>query len=131
MSEQRTGTVIRDHEAAYPEPLIVKTGEVLTITTRQSEWPGWRWCVNTAGRGGWVPQAWIERDGKGNGDGDGKGDGKGDGDVGRMLRDYDATELTARVGERLTIELAESGWLWCINEPGEHGWIPQQCVQTD
>ena len=119
MSDKRTGTVIRDHESAYPEPLIVKTGEVLTITTRQSEWPGWRWCVNTSGRGGWVPDAWIDRAGKGDGDG------------GRMLRDYDATELTAHVGERLTIELAESSWLWCINEPGEHGWIPQQCVEPD
>ena len=117
--EKRTGTVIRDHVAAYPEPLIVKNGEELSITTKQSEWPGWLWCVNSADRGGWVPEAWINRTEDESGGG------------GRMLRDYDAAELNAHIGERLIIELAEAGWLWCIKEPGERGWIPQQCVKAD
>ena len=97
MMEKRIGIVIRDHEAAYPVPLIVKTGEALSITTRQSEWPGWLWCVNSAGRGGWVPEVWIDRDEQESGGG------------GRMLRDYDASELNARIGEQLIIELAEAG----------------------
>jgi uncharacterized protein YgiM (DUF1202 family) len=100
--------VIKAYERAYAEPLVIKVGETLTVGANDTQWPGFVWCTNQAGRGGWVPESYFERRGE----------------VGVVLCDYEATELSARVGEALTLHQEESGWFWCTNQQGQRGWIP-------
>lgn len=100
--------VTKAYQRAYPDPLTLSAGEAVTLGRRDDEWVGWVWCTDHAGKGGWAPERWIEQDG----------------DTGQMRGAYTAAELTADVGEELTVELEESGWLWAVNQRGEKGWIP-------
>lgn len=101
--------VVADYHSPYTEPLAFGVGEELTAGERKSEWDGWVWCTNREGKSRWVPEAYVER--------------KGNTCV--MLRDYEATELSVRVGEVLTITgKEESGWVWCTNQAGQSGWVP-------
>jgi hypothetical protein len=41
-----------------------------------------------------------------------------------MLRDYEATELSVSVDEKLVVTgEEESGWVWCTNQTGQSGWV--------
>jgi hypothetical protein len=112
--QQRKGQVIKAYKSACPDPLVVKAGEELAVEDKESEWSGWIWCTNKQGRNGWVPEKYIERKG----------------DTCNALRDYDAAELSARVGEKLSIIFEESGWVWCTRRNGEKGWIPLENIEV-
>ena len=73
------------------------------------------WCRDAGGQAGWVPQAWLAQDG----------------DAWRLRRDYDAIELTVSPGDRVNVELAESGFLWVSLADGRQGWIPESHVQVE
>jgi uncharacterized protein YgiM (DUF1202 family) len=109
----KKGKVINTYRSAYPDPLIIKTGEVLSVEERESEWAGWTWCVNKNGKAGWVPERYLEFSG----------------DSCKALHDYDATELSVAVGEVLTVLNEESGWAWCENKNGRTGWVPADCIE--
>lgn len=113
-SGARRGLVVAPYAAAYPDPLTVHVGEKVRLVARISEWPGWIWCVNTANRGGWVPETYLMRKDDRNG---------------VILTNYSAAELTVAEQEELAVEREESGWLWCTNQRGDSGWVPAQCVQ--
>src|SRR5262245_55170016 len=110
---KRKCRVVSAYEAAYPDPLIIKMGEELTVGANDTQWPGFVWCTKNAGQGGWVPESYLERRGE----------------VGVARRDYAATELTASVGEALSMGVEESGWIWCTNQRGQSGWIPADNVE--
>jgi hypothetical protein len=106
--------VIADYEAPYADPIVVEEGDEITIDSgKEADWAGWVWCANDAGRSGWVPEAYIERRG----------------DVGTMRCDYDAIELTVRVGELLSVHKAESEFFWASNERGQDGWVPSTHIE--
>lgn len=96
------------YEAAYPDPLIVKKGEMLAVGRSDTQWPGWVWCTKESGQSGWLPASYLDRTA----------------DRGIARRDYEATELTASVGEELMVHYEESGWLWASNRHGQSGWLP-------
>jgi len=100
--------VIKPHQPSDADALTARKREHLSFERRETEWPGWIWGTNMAGRGGWVPENWVEIDG---------------GSC-VMKRDYNATELSVEVGEVLTVEFEESGWAWVTKEGGESGWVP-------
>lgn len=100
------------YQAAYSDPLVVKAEERLHISDRATDWQGWLWCTNELGKSGWMPAAYVERQDS----------------SGLARRDYDATELSAEVGEELVVGYEESGWLWCTNQAGQSGWIPADNV---
>lgn len=99
---------VRDYQAAYSNPLAIRAGESVQVTDRTSEWPGWLWCENREGTGGWVPENYLQREGS----------------RGEARRDYTAVELTVRAGEELLPAGEESGWAWCSNREGKSGWVP-------
>jgi len=113
MLHKKTCRVIKAYRSAYPDPLVIKTGEVLSVEKKESEWAGWTWCVNNHGKSGWVPEKYLEING----------------DSCKALHDYDATELTVAVGEEWVILHEESGWFWCENKNGRTGWVPVDCVE--
>ncbi len=108
--EQKTRKVIKPHITTFPDPLKIKIGQSLTIIPKESEYPGWIWCVDRDGKDGWVPASYVKQYV----------------DYGIALFDYDATELSVQVGEELTILKEESGWFWCRTRTGKFGWVPQE-----
>jgi hypothetical protein len=113
---KRTCRVIVDYESPYTDPCTFNAGEKLTIGEKESEWDGWVWCTNREGKSRWVPEAYVEHRG----------------DVCVMLRDYESTELSVSAGEVLSITgQAESGWVWCTNQAGQSGWVPEDNVRVE
>jgi uncharacterized protein YgiM (DUF1202 family) len=101
--------VVESYQAPYPDPIQAKAGdEVAVDINKKTDIAGWVWCTNRAGKSGWVPTVGIEING----------------DRGRMLRDYNAVELTIHVGEILTVHKTESGFHWVTNQNHQQGWIP-------
>jgi hypothetical protein len=100
--------VIAAYQSAHPDPLVIRVGEKLTVGKKESEWSGWVWCAKQNGKGGWVPEKYVEL--------------KGDICVARL--DYDATELSVDIGDELIMGYEESGWIWCTNQHGQYGWVP-------
>ncbi|UCC21261.1 MAG: hypothetical protein JSV62_08285 [Promethearchaeota archaeon] len=105
--------VIEDYKSPYTEPLIITKGEIITIGEKDSEWTGWIWCTNKSGKTRWVPENYLEIEGK----------------LGKMKQDYNATELSVKVGEELIIEKEEAEWFWVVNQQGKYGWVPIRNVQ--
>jgi len=98
--------------SAYPDPLILAASEQVTLGENDTTWPRFVWCTTRQGKSGWVPAAYLDRQGT----------------MGILLREYDATELSVDVGEELTILDKEGGWFWCANHDGQRGWVPAKNV---
>jgi hypothetical protein len=45
-----------------------------------------------------------------------------------LLRDYTAAELALEIGDVVTGELSEGGWLWATAADGRTGWTPLHCL---
>ena len=59
MASIQLGTAVRataDHQPSYPNPLVVSAGEEVAVGREDTEWVGWLWCTNAAGKSGWVPK---------------------------------------------------------------------------
>jgi SH3-like domain-containing protein len=97
------------YEAAYPDPIKLKTGDKVLVGHADEEYPGWTWCTAPDGKRGWVPQSLL--------------------DGNSISGDYEATELNVREGEELTLERELNGWCWCTNRYGTAGWLPQSVLQ--
>lgn len=107
-------TVKESYRSAYPDPLKLHLGEQVTLGDKRSEWPGWLWCTDSGGKSGWVPEAYIRRQG----------------DAGVIVVAYDATELSAESGEEIEMLRRESGWVWCRKTDGHEGWLPLDVLET-
>jgi hypothetical protein len=103
------GRVIADYVPEAATPIAGRAGQrVVVDKTRKTDVAGWVWAVNAAGRGGWVPEAYLDWFGE----------------EARLRFDYDAIELAIHVGERLTVHKAESGFYWATHEDGRQGGVP-------
>jgi hypothetical protein len=99
--------VISPWVASYDPALRVASGEAVTPGRTDPDNPGWRWCVNEQGLGGWLPDALVVN--------------------GRVLADFDSTELT--VGQGHVVEILDrcAGWTRCRWQ-GVVGWVPETCL---
>jgi hypothetical protein len=115
--EREAGTVRVRVEApwraSYPDPLLVRSGDVLTTGERSDRWPLFLWCTASDGRAGWVPESVlsIETDG-----------------AATAHRDYDTAELTVSPGASVTVLERLAGWSWCRDEAGRCGWVPDEVL---
>ncbi|MFW9877210.1 MAG: SH3 domain-containing protein [Candidatus Thorarchaeota archaeon] len=105
--------VIEGYNSPYTDPLLFKKNEVVSIGEKESEWFGWIWCTNNAGKSRWVPENYIEIHRN----------------RGKLKKDYNAVELNVKTGEELTIKEEEAEWYWVINQEGKNGWVPIKHVQ--
>jgi hypothetical protein len=46
-----------------------------------------------------------------------------------FTRDYDSTELSLDIGQRVYGDLMESGWAWVCDGDGRTGWVPLGCLE--
>ena len=108
--------VVKAYQAEFPDPIAVEAGETLAVHAEKiSTWEQnpawiWLWCTDLRGKSGWTPKNVIQMDASGQ--------------SGTARVAYDARELTIAVGQELTIEREESGWLWCQDQQGRRGWVP-------
>ena len=107
--------VTKEHQASYPDPLVVKSGDQLAIGKKDTQWPAFVWCTNEQEVSGWVPEKHLDRQG----------------DRGIALQDYSTAELTISVGEKVVLERQDSGWYWVTNQAGQSGWVPVENVAID
>ena len=105
--------VVRAHEPAPADPLVLKKGEMVPFERKRTAWDGWLWCSKRTGESGWIPESWV----------------KIRGDICVVERDYDARELGVQQSEMLDAILIESGWLLAISSTGKAGWVPLECVE--
>lgn len=111
----QTVRVVADYDSAYPDPLALVPGEVVRAGRADEQWPAFVWCVNTAGKGGWVPASFLHPQGG----------------TAVALRPYTARELSVRAGERVTLGERAGGWAWATNAAGESGWLPESCLDLE
>lgn len=103
-----------NYQKSSVNPLKAKKGEMVSIGNKKSKWKGWFYCTNREGISGWVPEQYLLKLGKN----------------GKILFDYDSTELTAIENERVTVFTQVSGWCLCVNHKGEKGWIPLENLES-
>ena len=106
--------VIIDYQAPFPNPIQVNRGDMVTLDLRKkTNIPGWVWCFDESGRSGWVPDTYLEIQGT----------------TGKLICNYDATELTVGVGEILTVHKEESEFYWVTSRNRQRGRIPVSHVE--
>ena len=92
-------------------PLVMRSGESLEVVEKEKSerWPAFVLVINEKGSRGWVPERYLERQGK----------------KALAIRGYDTTTLDPLKGDVLTVleEDRESGWLWCRDSNGKEGWF--------
>jgi uncharacterized protein YraI len=114
-SAERKCRVVRDYQAQFSDPISVEAHEPFAVSERSEPWEDnpewmWVWCTDQRGKSGWVPKNIIQME--------------ADGKTGTTQAAYNARELTVNAGQELIVEQEESGWFWCRDQQGEHGWVP-------
>lgn len=106
--------VTKSWRQSYSPALSVTEGEGVDLGKRDEDWPGWVWCRNRDGIGGWLPEELLSFGVSGK--------------TATLLRAFNTVELTIDAGERLRGFERRSGWIWCRNGTGEEGWVPCDCL---
>lgn len=97
--------------ASYDPALAVSAGEPLSVGRRSDdEWPGWVWCENASGLGGWLPVEAVAE--------------------GRAVEEFDTREMTVAEGDEVEPGERRAGWTWCRLD-GREGWVPDRCLGGD
>jgi hypothetical protein len=113
---QTVAVVSVPYERPYADPISLKAGDRMLIDTgktKETDILGWSWCTGPDLRQGWVPNGWITHQSGG----------------AQIVRDFNALELTLKVGDRVTLHYSESGFVFVTHEDGRTGWVPDACLQ--
>ncbi len=104
--------VLADHQRSYEHPIIGRAGDGVKLCRPDADAPGWTWCTHDrTGRAGWTPDAYLAR--------------TADPSVAFLTCNYDATELTVQIGDRVRPSYSIAGWTWCLDSDGGEGWVPE------
>ena len=90
-------------------PLHIEAGDVVNVGPRDKSWPGWIWVSTADGRGSYVPEDILEIEGV----------------TAKAHTAFSTRDLSVKQGQRVTALREVSGWLWCRNEAGDEGWLPE------
>ncbi|KLU15469.1 MULTISPECIES: SH3 domain-containing protein [Xenorhabdus] len=111
----RKGIVIHDYVSAYPNPIKLQAGDIVSISHSDIEYPYWIWTTNSLNVSGWVPQQILDLIYP---------------DNAICKEDYTAHELTVKAGEYLYLDRVLNGWYWAYKDSGEAGWMPQEYIDS-
>ena len=96
--------VKHDGEGIFPS---FAAGTPVKIGENCTHFIGWCACV-IEGHNTYLPHIFVEN--------------------GKLLRDYNPTELVQDIGDILIVQEIVHSWLLATNESGEKGWIPAESV---
>ncbi|UPH47509.1 SH3 domain-containing protein [Listeria innocua] len=113
----QTFIVKKEHISKYPNPLFVNKNESIWVFDEDTEHPGWIFCkVKSSAKEGWVPKQIIQLG--------------SDGKTGTVTEDYSARELNVKPGDKLESNRELNGWVWCVTEDNEAGWVPRENLES-
>ena len=115
MKKQRY-RVIKDYQSPYPDPILFRKGEQVTVGREfkdDPDWQNWRWCEGKKNNAAWVPIQYLTIEGK----------------SGILKRDYNARELTIHKGETVTVNEVINGFGMAEKVDGNKGWIPMRNLE--
>ncbi len=110
----KQGRVIEAYTSQFSDPIIMRTGDALALGREDDEWPGWVWCTSSAGKSGWVPESFIQKQGQ----------------TGVARCDYDARELSVQIGDLLDLHELVNGWYRATDLSGQTGWVPERNINV-
>lgn len=71
--------------------------------------------MKSSGKEGWVPKQIIQMG--------------SDDKSGIVTEDYSARELNVKPGDKLESNRELNGWVWCVTEENQAGWVPLQNLE--
>jgi len=108
--------VVRDHKSPYLGPILFQEGEEVKVGQEFKEdpdWKDWIWCEGKNNNHAWVPRQYISIAGT----------------SGTLNRDYNAMELSVRVGEELVVYETVNGFVMSEKPDGTKGWVPMKNLE--
>lgn len=113
MPNPQHAQVTADYTRSREDPIMCSAGDSLSVGERY-DWHGavWVWCTNRAGKSGWMPEGYVTIEGE----------------HGIAKVDYNAIELTVKVGDVVTVLDQSHQWAWCKTADGELGWVPLENI---
>lgn len=106
--------VIMNHVKSYDSPPAFQAGAQVRIGRRDNRWQSWVWCTDLTGREAWIPEQILSI--------------KSDREA-VLTADYDSVELSVEIGETVIGSRILEGWIWCRNNVGREGWVPEDCLE--
>jgi len=101
--------ITSDYTLYYPDPLFLKVGEQIKILKEDDgEWKGWFFCEDIQGKNGWISKTYFKKEN----------------DIGIIIKDYNAIELTVKKDDEVLVIFEDSGWAWCKDSNNNEGWLP-------
>ena len=110
--------VIKDYESPYPDPMVFRKGEKVKVGREFKEdpdWKDWIWCEGSGEKKAWVPKQYVNIDGT----------------SGTFNRDYNAVELSVRVGESLVVYEIVNGFGMSEKTSRARGWVPIRNMEIE
>jgi hypothetical protein len=105
--------VIREYISEFSNPLKLRKGDIVVIDHSKDKHAGWKFGKINDNEA-WIPKAYLDVNGK----------------LGKLNRDYNATELSLKEGQVLEVLYEESGWFWCKTGEGKYGWYPKEATEA-
>lgn len=108
--------VIQDYQSPYPDPIVFRRGEKVTVGREfkdDPDWLNWRKCEGKDKNAAWVPVQYLTIEGK----------------KGIFKQDYNARELTIVTGEILGIYEVLNGFGMAEKSNGNKGWVPMRNLE--
>jgi len=99
-------------KAHTPEPgssVQLESGDPVRVGEESAAYPGWIRITAPNGSKTWAPIGYVRGE---------------PGRAGRLLVDYDSTELAVKERDRVVIALEYKGWGWARTEDRREGWVP-------
>jgi hypothetical protein len=111
-------TVVTDYRSPYPNSIAFRKDEKVAIGQEfkgDPAWEKWVWCTGANDKQAWVPQQYLNIDGG----------------TGTLKKDYDAKELSVKVGERVIVHNIVNGFGMAEKTNGMRGWVALKHMKRD
>jgi hypothetical protein len=109
--------VIVEYRSPYPDSIVFSKGEKVRIGQEFDEDPDWKNWISCEGKNNkkaWVPKQFLIINGIN----------------GILKRDYDARELSVKMGEILKVFEILNGFGMSEKINGERGWVPMKHLEV-